>query len=455
MAAQNPDDKFRPVPQGEEHTLLEVGSDSRGVTTPDALKTSDVQSLASDRHAAVDPNPRTVLQVGPQGGLRFGPVRVTQQLGAGGMGKVYRGHHEGLDLDVAIKVMSGEVAKDETGRQRFIREARTAARLDHPNIVRVMTVDEQDGAPFIVMEYVDGADMAALVKKHGRLDPIGVLRSIAQVSDALAHAHEQGIIHRDIKPHNMFVSRQGRVKLGDFGLARAVEQTTELTMPGAAMGTAHYMSPEQAGGHELDTRSDIYSLGVTAYHLLSGMPPYRGTTPVSIAVQHINSDVPYTRESFGHVPDEAVYLLIEMTARDAARRPTAAQVSQRLRDILGRLTGNADVKLASLEALVGQASSLPPDDRQTGSLPHATQQQPFAIQHPPGFTPVPPTYAPTMMAPLPMHQQFPTPSQGFMSPPGYAPPPKKGANWLLIIAIIIVAFLGIALLAFITSHRGR
>ncbi|MCC6574375.1 MAG: serine/threonine protein kinase, partial [Planctomycetes bacterium] len=386
MAAQNPDDKFKPVPQGEEKTLLEVGSDSRGIqpTMPEGgLKTSDVASLNSLRTVADNEAPRTIMEVGsnrakalgpggpshdakalgsgdPSHALRFGPVRVTQQLGAGGMGKVYRGHHEGLDVDVAIKVMTGDLARDEVGRQRFIREARTAARLDHPNIVRVMTVDEQDGAPFIVMEFVDGADMAALVKKHGRLDPIGVLRSIAQVADALAHAHEQGIIHRDIKPHNMFVSRQGRVKLGDFGLARAVEQTTELTMPGAAMGTAHYMSPEQAGGHELDTRSDIYSLGVTAYHLLSGMPPYRGTTPVSIAVQHINSDVPYTRESFGHVPDEAVYLLIEMTARDAARRPTAAQVSQRLRDILGRLTGNADVKLASLEALVGQASSLPP-----------------------------------------------------------------------------------------------
>ncbi|MCL4729732.1 MAG: serine/threonine protein kinase, partial [Planctomycetes bacterium] len=251
----------------EEKTLLEIGSDSQA--------------------------PRNQPSVPiPPGAKRLGQVALLAELGSGGMGKVYKGHHTGLDKPVAVKVMGAQLAGDAMSKARFLREARTAARLDHANIVRVLDVNEEAGVPYIVMEYIEGTDLAALLKKHGALDGMAALRAVAQVADGLAHAHAEGIVHRDIKPHNIFAARDGRVKLGDFGLARAVEQTTELTMPGAAIGTAYYMSPEQAQGKEIDQRSDIYSLGVTAWHLLTGQTPYTGTTPVSIAVQHVNNDIP-------------------------------------------------------------------------------------------------------------------------------------------------------------------
>ncbi|GIK52750.1 MAG: protein kinase [Planctomycetaceae bacterium] len=385
----------------EEHTLLEVGSDSKDIKSssrPPARVEGQAASQSVDIH--------------------FGVVRATHLLGAGGMGKVYRGRHEGLDIEVAIKVMSGDLAKDTTARQRFMREARTAAKLDHPNVVRVLTVDEKDGAPYIVMEFVDGSDLAALVKQAGRLAPVPTLQALAQVADGLAAAHEQGIIHRDIKPHNIFVSRQGRVKLGDFGLARATEQTTELTMPGSAMGTANYMSPEQAQGQELGPKSDVYSLGITAYHLLSGQTPYTGTTPLSIAVQHVNNDVPFDRARFGHVPDPAVYLLIAMTARDAVKRPSAAEVAAQLRSILRQVTGRDEVRLPNLDVLTQHAGAT--------TLPTAA----------PVSTPAPqPTFAPAT-PPVQPAPQFQTP-RGPLAPPGFTqgpvprfvpPPPLPGSS---------------------------
>ncbi len=460
---QGDDDKFKPV--DDQHTLLEVGSESKDLKAGPAQSSTQPATQQNATRAPVPPS-QTI-------DIHFGPVRATQQLGAGGMGKVYKGHHEGLDIDVAIKVMSGDLARDITARQRFMREARTAAKLDHPNVVRVLTVDEQDGAPYIVMEFVDGSDMAALVKQAGRLNAIAVLQAIAQVADGLAAAHEQGIIHRDIKPHNIFVSKQGRVKLGDFGLARATEQTTELTMPGSAMGTAHYMSPEQAQGHELSAKSDIYSLGVTAYHLLSGNTPYSGTTPLSIAVQHVNNDVPYDRARFGHVPDAAVYFLIAMTSRDANRRPSAADCGRELRRILQQLTGRDDVKLPSMDVLSQPATTMSfpsvraatqaPIQRPPAFAPQAPMQRPPVI-NPPAFQPQNPPIMPTPPAQQPQAPAF-TPSQGVAPPvftgqpalspsngaapqfatpsqpmPQWRPPEEKSSNTLLYVAIAIVVF---------------
>ena len=384
------DDDFKPV---EEHTLLELGSDSAVAGGPDS-----------------HPHEGEV-------NLRFGPVQVTRELGAGGMGKVYKGLHTGLDVPVAVKTMGEVLARDATCRQRFLREARTAAKLDHPNIIRVLDVAEQDGLPYISMEFVDGTDLSVLLKKHGPLNGMAALKAVAQVADGLAHAHAQGIVHRDIKPHNIFVGKDGRVKLGDFGLARAVEATTELTMPGSAIGTAHYMSPEQSNGHDVDQRSDIYSLGITAWHLLTGAPPYTGTTPVSIAVQHVNSDVPYAREKFGHLPDAAVYLLIAMTNRDANQRPTAKQVHEKLTQIVG---GNT--RLNSLDDLLSHGS--------------VSQYVPAAP------TPNPPNAIPAFSH-VPQHQPQFQPQHGGV-PQAYTQPypeTTSSSNKLLWIALGIVALM--------------
>ena len=363
--------EFKPV---EERTLLEVGSDSQ----PSA--------------------PGGIGGAGLDTGRRFGQVRITGELGQGGMGKVFKGRHEGLDKDVAVKVMSEQLAADSISRQRFLREARTAAKLDHPNIVRVLDVNEQGNVPYIVLEFVDGEDLSEMLKRHGRLNSIAALRAIAQVAEGLAHAHAEGIVHRDIKPHNLFASKDGRVKLGDFGLARAVEHATEITMPGAAIGTAHYMSPEQSSGQDVDLRSDIYSLGVTAYHLLTGAPPYSGTTPVSIAVQHVNNDVPYDRERFGHVPDAAVYLFMEMTSRDPARRPTAQQVADRLQEILRQITGDGSTRLTAIGALTAAETAIPPTALSAPPLPQAQAQVPLQ----PNYAGTPPPGPPPPVGPLPV-----------------------------------------------------
>lgn len=381
MPTEDDKDDFQPV---EEHTLLEVGSDSQSSAKP-------------------KPDEPPLLDI------KFGQVHVSRELGRGGMGKVYKGQHLGLDVPVAVKTMSTALAADDSGRQRFLREARTAAKLDHPNIVRVLDVNEQDGTPYIVMEFVDGTDLSGLLKKHGPLQGLAALKVIAQVADGLAHAHAQGIVHRDIKPHNIFVSKDGRVKLGDFGLARAVEQTTELTMPGAAIGTAHYMSPEQSNGKDIDQRSDIYSLGVTAYNLITGAPPYTGTTPVSIAVQHVNNDVPYDRDKFGHLRDDAVYMLINMTARDPNLRPNAEAVRDQLTQMLG------GVRLNSLEDLLDHGS--------------VSQYVPVAP------TPSPPSQTPQWTQ-APMHSQSPHPSHA-----GQFGGSTSNSNTLLWIALGIAGFL--------------
>lgn len=406
--AEGDQPEFNPV---DEKTLLDVGSDADG-------------EIVFDK-PALD--------------LKFGQVRCTVELGAGGMGKVYKGHHEGLDKPVAIKVMGGALAADPSGKARFLREARTAAKLDHPNVVRVLDVNEQDGTAYIVMEFVDGTDLSELIKKHGALDAVGVYKVVAQVADGLAAAHAQGIVHRDIKPHNIFVSKSGKVKLGDFGLARAVEATTEITMPGAAIGTAHYMSPEQAQGHDLDQRSDIYSLGVTAFHLLTGAPPYKGTTPLSVAVQHVNNEVPYDRESFGHIPDALVYVLISMTARDPISRPDAVKVNADISRLLVQTMQQTGVKLSALDDLLkrGTATQYMPTQQmpaaQAAPTPvqqatqHAAQTPPTAMQHPPGFqTPAPPA------------TQFNTqhPHMGH----SHQMQPAKKDNTLLWIALGVLAF---------------
>jgi eukaryotic-like serine/threonine-protein kinase len=223
------------------------------------------------------------------------------------------------------------------------------------------------------------------------------------------------------------------------------------------MGTAHYMSPEQAQGHELGSKSDVYSLGITAYHLLSGQTPYTGTTPLSIAVQHVNNDVPYDRAKFGHVPDAAVYFLIAMTQREAARRPNAADAGRELRKILQQLTGREEVKLPSIDALtmpmgtttfapMRTAPTMPAMQRPAPPSPPPMQAPPMqspplrpqgVLQTPPGFAPTAPQFAPPQQFATPGTPTQPLPQQ---THPHWQPAPEKGSNALLWIAIAVVVF---------------
>lgn len=411
-----PQDDPESIKAVEQKTLLEIGSDS----SPATASSSQVGGLPA-----------------PDGAARLGQVMLLQEVGQGGMGKVYRGHHLGLDKQVAVKVMGQQLAGNAMAKARFLREARTAARLDHPAVVRMLDVNEDGGAPYIVMEFVDGVDLAALLKEHSALDGMAVLRALAQVAEGLAHAHAEGIVHRDIKPHNIFAARDGRVKLGDFGLARAVEQTTELTVAGAALGTSYYMSPEQAEGREVDQRSDIYSLGVTAWHLLTGEPPYTGTTPVSIAVQHVNKDMPYERAKFGHLPDAAVYLLISMTARDAAKRPSAREVSDKLQQVLLQATGNSAARLGRLEDLI----------------PAKGQRRDVVTQTLPVLPPGSLAQPQPMLQPVPMPPRPVTPVPPPITPYPYVPPRQDNTMlWVAIgLGIMLVLMFGGCVMALALS----
>jgi predicted Ser/Thr protein kinase len=219
-------------------------------------------------------------------GTRVGQIEVTGVLGKGGMGEVFRGYHHALDIEVALKVLPDELSRNDLVRQRFLREARLCVKLDHPNIVRVYNVDEHAGNLFLTMDLVAGTDAARMIKTGGRFKYRRALEIGAAGADALAYANtQQGLVHRDVKPHNILLgAHDGKIKLSDFGLARATTSASHLTMSGQIMGTPHYMSPEQAEAKEVNDKSDVYSLGVTLYHMLTGETPFVGDTPISVAV---------------------------------------------------------------------------------------------------------------------------------------------------------------------------
>src|ERR687891_1896767 len=212
------------------------------------------------------------------------------ELGSGGMARVYLGRDEVLDRPVAVKVLNPVHGGTDIGN-RFEREGRTAARLAHPNIVQVYDAGkaEFDGreTSYIVMEYVPGGDLKELIDEKGRLPGPELARLGEEICAGLAHAHERGVIHRDIKPHNILLDENGHVKVTDFGIARALD-TTQATRTGSFLGTALYSSPEQLQGHKVTPKSDVYSLGATLYQAATGEPPFTGQTPLEIASQHVS-----------------------------------------------------------------------------------------------------------------------------------------------------------------------
>jgi len=226
-------------------------------------------------------------------GQTLADYRVLRRLGQGAMAEVYLAQQVSLARQVALKVLSPELASDASYVTRFQHEAQAAAALVHASIVQIYEVGCAGGYHFIAQEYVAGRNLGDEITRSGPLPPGQVLDILRQVAAALQKAAERGIVHRDIKPENILLARSGEVKVADFGLARAGENNgANLTQAGVTMGTPLYMSPEQIEGHAVDPRSDLYSLGVTAYHMLAGRPPFGGDTPLSVAVQHLNKPPP-------------------------------------------------------------------------------------------------------------------------------------------------------------------
>ena len=204
-----------------------------------------------------------------------GRYAVERELARGGMATVFLAHDRELDRPVAVKVLDARLADDEGVAGRFRREALTAARLTHPNLVQIYDAGEEGGEPFIVMEVVDGEPLAAVLEREGRLEPERVRDLGLQACEALGYAHEQGVVHRDVKPANLLLRRDGLLKVADFGIARALDATTQLTHAGTLLGTASYVAPEQARGEPVGPPADVFALGVVLYEALAGRAPWR------------------------------------------------------------------------------------------------------------------------------------------------------------------------------------
>ena len=262
-----------------------------------------------------------------------GRYTIERPLGSGGMAEVFLAHDEVLDRNVALKVLRSQYAGDEEFYERFRREATSAAGLSHPNIVQVYDRGEaSNGTCYIAMEYVSGGTLKERLDERGPMEPERALAVAGQVAEALWAAHERGVIHRDIKPQNILVTEMGHLKVTDFGIARAASAAT-ISATNAVFGTAGYLSPEQALGEPATPRSDLYSLGIVLYELLTGVVPYRADNPVAVCMKHVTEPLTPPRRLDPTLPEAVDALVVKMLAKDPADRPASA--SEVLDDIEG------------------------------------------------------------------------------------------------------------------------
>ena len=244
---------------------------------------------------------------------------IIKTIGEGGMANVYLAKDTILDRDVAIKVLRGDLASDEKFVRRFQREALSASSLSHPNIVEIYDVGEDDGNYYIVMEYVPGKNLKQVLKKRGNLTVSEVVDIMLQITSAMGLAHDSLIIHRDLKPQNILMMDDGGVKITDFGIAMALN-ATQLTQTNSAMGSVHYFPPEQASGKGSTLKSDVYSLGIMMYELLTGSLPFRGDNAVEIALKHLKEPIPSVRTEFPNIPQSVENIIITATAKNPKNR---------------------------------------------------------------------------------------------------------------------------------------
>jgi beta-lactam-binding protein with PASTA domain/tRNA A-37 threonylcarbamoyl transferase component Bud32 len=257
--------------------------------------------------------------------LLGGRYQLGEVLGYGGMAEVFRGRDIRLGRDVAVKVLRADLARDPSFINRFRREAQAAASLNHPAVVSVYDTGEEDATPYIVMEFVDGRTLRDVIRQDGRLMPRRALEIVAAVCAALEYSHRAGIVHRDIKPGNVMLTPTGDVKVMDFGIARALAATAATaTQTAAVMGTAQYLSPEQARGELVDARSDVYSTGVLLYELLTGAPPFQGDSPVAVAYQHVREEPVPPSDVDPDLPASLDAVVMKSLAKNPANRYQSA-----------------------------------------------------------------------------------------------------------------------------------
>src|SRR3954469_16969998 len=314
--------------------------------------------------------------------LSAGRYRIERELGRGGMASVYLAHDQELGRDVAVKYLAEHLSGDDAFRARFVREARLAGGLAHPNIVRVYDVGELDSRPFIVMEYVPGTSLDRTV----RLPAADAVDVGIQACAGLQHAHDAGLVHRDVKPANLLLRDDGVLKIADFGIARASESTRH-TQAGTLLGTAAYLAPEQIAGGEASAASDIYALGAVLYELLTGRPPYVVTSLAELAAQQTEGVITPVRDLASAVPASAEAAVMHALARDPAFRPASAadlglelagQDAQPTRPLQARRSRRRRGRVALAAAIVVGATAVALGLAQLGGGEHKTSPPPPA-----------------------------------------------------------------------------
>lgn len=289
------------------------------------------------------------------GTLLSGRYRLDARIGTGGMSTVYRAFDTVLERQVAIKLMHREIASDSDQLERFRREARAVAQLNHPHIVTVIDAGEDDNTPYIVFEYVEGETLKDRIRRYGRLPIQESIAYAIEIARALGVAHERGIVHRDVKPQNVLVDEEGSAKVTDFGIARTLDQEG-LTADGRVLGTTDYVSPEQALGHAVTGQSDLYSLGIVLFEMLTGDVPFRGENQVAVAMKHVREQLPDVQARRPEVSSALAAVIDRATAKDTADRyATDAELIADLEQVLayetqrsGQSTGEATAVLRTL-----------------------------------------------------------------------------------------------------------
>ncbi|EKN64109.1 serine/threonine protein kinase with PASTA sensor(s) [Neobacillus bataviensis LMG 21833] len=294
-----------------------------------------------------------------------GRYKILEMIGGGGMANVYLAHDMILDRDVAVKMLRLDFANDEEFIRRFRREAQSATSLTHPNIVNIYDVGEENDLYYIVMEFVDGQTLKQYIQQNSPIRVEDTIRIMRQLTSAISHAHQNHIIHRDIKPHNILVDHDGKVKITDFGIAMALSATS-ITQTNSVLGSVHYLSPEQARGGMANRKSDIYSLGIVMFELLTGRLPFSGESAVSIALKHLQSETPSVRRWNPNIPQSVENIVLKATAKDPFHRYNSVEEMEE------------DLQTAlDLERMDEPKFAIPIDNEATKAIPVITDHHPL------------------------------------------------------------------------------
>lgn len=352
-----------------------------------------------------------------------GRYKIIDMIGGGGMANVYLAHDVILDRDVALKMLRLDFANDEEFIRRFHREAQSATSLAHPNIVNIYDVGEEDGLYYIVMEYVDGQTLKQYIQQNSSLKVDEALEIMKQLTSAITHAHQNHIVHRDIKPHNILIDRKGNVKITDFGIAMALSATS-ITQTNSVLGSVHYLSPEQARGGTANKKSDIYSLGIVLFEMLTGRLPFSGESAVSIALKHLQSETPSPKRWNPTIPQSVENIVLKATAKDPFHRYNSVEEMEE--DLITALDP---------ERINEEKFAIPIDDEATKAIPVITNDRPFK------------NLDETIVA---------TKGNHVMDDQKNLPGKKKQKKWPIIVAvsIVLVILLGLFIITVLPSLIG-